>query len=202
MVSLGANGELEPGDLVADDLEGCAVLLAQLETPIAVLAALLPVAGELGMARILNAAPAMLEARALFAQVDILVVNETELAAFATPDLIPSTAEACVKAARRLILSGPPTVIVTRGRAGALVVTRVEVLGAPGVKAEVVDTTGAGDCFCGVLAASLAQGAPLPQAVGRANLAASLSVRRAGASDSMPSAAELDAALQASIQAG
>ena len=65
----------------------------------------------------------------------------------------------------------------------------------------VIDATGAGDCFCGVLAASLAQGAPLPQAVGRANLAAPLSVRRAGASDSSPSAAELDAALRPASQA-
>ena len=202
VVSSGANGALTIDDVAAEDLAGCAVLLAQLETPVEVLSALLPVAAEAGIVRILNAAPALPEARALFGQIDILVVNETELAAYAAPDLIPSTAEACIKAARRLILSGPPTVIVTRGKAGALVVTRVEVLGAPGVKAEVVDATGAGDCFCGVLAASLAQGAPLPQSVGRANLAASLSVRRAGASDSMPNAAELDAAMLANIQAG
>ena len=55
----------------------------------------------------------------------------------------------------------------------------------------VVDTTGAGDCFCGVLAASLAQGHDLAAAVPRAVTAASLAVTRIGAAPSMPHAAEL-----------
>ena len=200
VISPGANGTLSADDVAPDDLEGCKVLLAQLETPMAALAALLPAAAKAGVVRILNAAPALPGAEALFGQIDILVVNETELGAYASPERIPTTRAACIQAARRLIPGGPSAVIVTRGAAGALVVTLVEVLEAPGVKAEVVDTTGAGDCFCGVLAASLAQGAPLPQAVGQANLAASLSVRRHGASDSMPTAAELAAALEAGMQ--
>ncbi len=64
-----------------------------------------------------------------------------------------------------------------------------------GRSATVVDTTGAGDCFCGVLAAKLAEGAPLGQAMVWANAAASLSVERHGAMPAMPTRAEIEAVL-------
>jgi ribokinase len=60
-----------------------------------------------------------------------------------------------------------------------------------------VDTVGAGDCFCGVLAAALAAGLPVPAALRRASAAAALSTTRHGAQDSMPTAAEVDAFLAA-----
>ena len=81
--------------------------------------------------------------------------------------------------------AGP--VIVTQGPAGALLAEgsrRERFAGHPA--AEVVDTTGAGDTFCGVLATWLADGATLPEAIRAANAAASLSVAAAGARPGMP----------------
>jgi len=72
---------------------------------------------------------------------------------------------------------------------------RINVAGRP---AEVVDTTGAGDCFCGVLAASLAEGAGLETAIVRANAAAALQVSRNGAADAMPVFKDIEAALNVS----
>ncbi len=147
------------------------------------------------MVRILNAAPALHEAERLFGFLDILIVNESELAVFAGKAKPPTSASACLQAARQLLSAGATTIIVTRGAAGALVVTADAMIETRGVDADVVDTTGAGDCFCGVLAASLADGARLAQAMARANLAASLSVARAGASASMPTRLQIDAAM-------
>jgi len=67
----------------------------------------------------------------------------------------------------------------------------------PGRAVKAVDTTGAGDCFVGALAAQLADGAPLRAALAFANAAASISVQRMGAGPSMPTAAEVAAVLQA-----
>jgi len=69
-----------------------------------------------------------------------------------------------------------------------------EALTVPGRIVKAVDTTGAGDCFVGALAAQLAQGAPLRDALGYANMAASICVQRMGAAPSMPTAAEVAAA--------
>jgi ribokinase len=84
-------------------------------------------------------------------------------------------------AARRLISRPGQSVVVTLGAGGALAVDSGEETLVEGRQARVIDTTGAGDCFCGVLAASLSEGAALPEAVGRANAAASVSTERAGA---------------------
>ena len=64
-----------------------------------------------------------------------------------------------------------------------------------GRPAKVVDTVGAGDCFCGILAARLAQGASFKDAMTWANAGASLSVERAGAMPAMPTRAEVEAVM-------
>ena len=70
-----------------------------------------------------------------------------------------------------------------------------ETIAVPGRAVKAVDTTGAGDCFVGALAAQLAQGSTIRDALGYANAAASISVQRLGAAPSMPTAAEVEAAL-------
>ena len=83
-------------------------------------------------------------------------------------------------------------VIVTLGAEGAWLVTGEDAVHFPAPVVTVVDTTGAGDCFCGVLAAALAQGLDLEVAIARAVAAASRAVTRPGAAPSMPRALELD----------
>src|ERR1019366_6919423 len=111
--------------------------------------------------------------------------NETELARYAGLSFIPEAADDIASAALGLISRPDQTVIVTLGKAGAMAIGAGRRLVVEGRAARVVDTTGAGDCFCGVLAARLAAGDELEAAMSWANIAASLSTERAGATPSM-----------------
>ena len=123
--------------------------------------------------------------------VDILCLNETELAEMTDIGETPEDREGVVSAAGKLLAKGAGCVIVTLGKAGALAVTRDSDVLYPGVEADAVDPTGAGDCFMGALAARLSEGDSLSEAVSFANRAAALSVQRAGASSSIPRRREL-----------
>ena len=160
------------------------VALAQLETPPDTVAAFLHAARAAGATTLLNPTPARSGTLPLLAQADIVVVNETELAAYASG--------ATGAAAPRSLLRGAcRTVIVTLGGEGAWLVTAEGEARFPAPAVPVVDTTGAGDCFCGVLAAGLAAGLTLKAATARAVAAASLAVTRVGAAPSMPRSSDL-----------
>jgi len=197
VVALGANMTLAPKHVTAASLEGHAVYLAQLECPVATVEAAFSLPATRRGIRILNAAPAEIEGRRLFPLTDILIVNETELAKFAGLPTVPELADDIAANARTLITRDGQTVIVTLGKDGAMAVQADEHFSVPGRPAKVVDTTGAGDCFCGVLAARLSEGAPLREAMTWANAAAALSTQRSGAVPAMPSRAEIEAALSA-----
>ena len=197
VVAGGANLALTEAHWDISALAGCTVALAQLETPVAAIEALFAKAGLEGAIRILNAAPAIDEGRRLFASTDILIVNETELARYAGADTVPEVLDDIASAARRLISRPGQTIIVTLGKAGAIAVDSETLTLVEGWPAAVVDTTGAGDCFCGVLAARLSAGESLETAMIWANRAASLSTERLGAAPSMPTRIEIEAALGA-----
>ncbi|HXQ17429.1 MAG TPA: ribokinase [Caulobacteraceae bacterium] len=196
VVAGGANLAVSAAMLEAPLPADCRVLLAQLETPVAAIEALFAGAPA-GRLRLLNAAPAVLEGRRLFPLVDILIVNETELAAFATVPVVADDVDAVAAVARGLISRPDQTVVVTLGKAGAVAVGADRRIIVSGRTAKVVDTTGAGDCFCGVLAARLDEGADLAEALQWANAAAALSTERPGAAPSMPTRAEIVRSLQA-----
>ena len=160
------------------------VALAQLESPMDAVAAFLGAARAAGATTVLNPAPALPGTLPLLAQADIVVLNETELAAYAP-------AGHAVLAARSLLRGACRAVIVTLGGEGAWLVTAEGDARFPAPAVAVVDTTGAGDCFCGVFAAGLAAGLALEAAAVRAVAAASVAVTRVGAAPSMPRAAEL-----------
>ena len=190
----GANATLTPAEARAELMaawpdEGTArvarVAVAQLETPPATVAAFFEAARSRGARTLLNTAPALPGTQDLLALADVVVLNETELAHYAA-----AVTDDPAAAARRLISWPQQTVIVTLGAQGAVVVTADAVMRHAAPTVTVVDTTGAGDCFCGVLAASLAQGHDLAAAVPRAVAAASLAVTRVGAAPSMPYASE------------
>ncbi|TDD59531.1 ribokinase [Kribbella antibiotica] len=185
VVAPGANGELTLSPEAAHVIGGATIVLAQLEIPMATVQE----AAATSSYFILNAAPAAELPAALLADVDLLVVNESEAEAIAGPD-------------RNALLKLVPAAVVTLGGAGAVILTRGnDEITVPGVRVEVVDTTAAGDTFCGVLAATLAAGSAiepitpgdLTNAVRRANVAASLSVQTAGAIASVPHGDAIDA---------
>ncbi len=107
------------------------------------------------------------------------------------------TDEASLRAARDLLAKGPSSVVLKRGAAGALLVSRDETLMVPGFKVEAVDTTGAGDAFTAMLALSVTEGRPLREAVLRGNAAGALAVTRWGTMPAMPDRAEVESFLTA-----
>lgn len=172
-----------------------AVFMAQLEVPRDVLARGLSIARAAGVVTILNPAPALPVADALFADCDFLTPNETEAAALAGFE-VASVADAD-RAAAVLLARGARCVIITLGARGALVKTTTLSVHVPAVDAgQVVETTGAGDAFNGALAVALSEGTEVVAAARFACAAAGISVTRPGTSASMPTRAEVDAMLR------
>ena len=187
----GANGVLGAAD-VRDELgrlPAADVVLVQLEIPVeAVMAAAAAPAARV----VLNPAPARELPHELLRQVDVLVPNAPELGAL-TGGGVPSTVEEVAERAR--LFSGGCAVVVTMGESGALVVAGEETTHVPAPRVRAVDTTGAGDAFCGSLAAGLAGGLPLVGAARDAVRVASQSTLRRGALEALPSAGEISALL-------
>lgn len=192
VVHPGANAALGAAE-VSRHLPTAAVYLAQCEIPAAAVVAFFEGARKVGGVRILNLAPVPADAAALLALADVIVLNELELDATVEQTAPGDSMPTGIAARARRVLSSPTqTVIVTRGAAGAEIVTPTETFHVAARRVPVVDTTGAGDCFCGALAAAMASGQALRAAAQRATLAASIAVGRPGAAPSMPTQAELE----------
>ena len=126
--------------------------------------------------------------------VDILILNETELGLLAQAELHDTDEPArFIEAARRLPTASDKIICVTLGKRGVLALISGEPSLIEGRAVKAVDTTGAGDCFVGALAAQLANGKAIRDALQYANIAASICVQRMGAAPSMPTAAEVAA---------
>jgi ribokinase len=194
----GACFTLSPKDVQAagDAIRAAGVLLTQLELPLDTVECGLRLAREAGVQTILNPAPAQALSDALLGLADFLIPNESE-AALLTGLPVESVAQA-EAAARVLLDRGARCVIVTLGAQGALVC-------AAGAEAErvnafnvgpVLDTTGAGDGFCGGFAAALSEGRTVLEAARFGCATAGISVTRAGTAPSMPRRGEIDALLR------
>jgi ribokinase len=189
----GANGYVSPEDVAAIVLAKGDVAVSQFEIPLPTIEAFFERARAAGATTILNPAPATACGPDLLELVDVLVLNETELGFFANTELGDSDPPPrFVEAASRLQVGASTIVCVTLGKRGVLALAGGEAMMIPGRDVKAVDTTGAGDCFVGALAAQLASGAAIRDALAYANAAASISVQRMGAAPSMPTAAEVD----------
>lgn len=192
----GANGLVGADDVDVVPLLAGDVAVSQFEIPLPAIAAFFRRARAAGATTLLNPAPAQAMSRELLALVDILVLNETELGFLAGSGLSESDEAARIIAvARQLQAREDQTICVTLGKRGVLALAGREEIAVPGRVVKALDTTGAGDCFVGALAAQLADDVPLRAALAFANAAASISVQRMGAGPSMPTAAEVAAVL-------
>ncbi|MCC3767619.1 ribokinase [Streptomyces sp. UNOC14_S4] len=195
VVSPGANARLSPADVAAarETIAASAVVSLQWEIPEETVRATVRAARETGTRVVLNPSPTPRDGldRELLAAADPLVVNEHEARHLSgLPDAEPA---AWLHELRR---KGARSVVVTLGAEGALLLGAEGAEDAgparvPGLRAEVVDTTGAGDAFTGALASRLAAGAPLLEAARFAVRVGAAAVTRAGAQPSYPTLAEL-----------
>jgi ribokinase len=194
-VASGANLHLTTA-IVRDAPQRDEVWVAQFETPLATTEAVLAQAHAAGARTILNLAPFMRHPARLLKVVEVAVLNEIELSQATETKLdAASPQQEIVAACEKLRCRGARTVVATLGRRGAVVVSAEGAARIAGFKAKVIDTTGAGDCFVGALAARLAAGASDTEAARYANAAAACSVERLGAAPSMPTAKEVAARL-------
>lgn len=176
-VAPGANGALRESHL--PPLEGVTHLLMQLETPLETVTACARAAKAKGVKVVLNAAPAR-QLGDLLSLVDVLIVNEGELAAISRQGLQSIDV---------------PCLVVTLGARGCHARVDGRTLAQDGFAVTPVDTTAAGDTFCGALVAALARRLALSDALRVANAAGALACTRLGAQTSIPTRAEVEAFL-------
>lgn len=184
----GANGTVTPDDAerALADVQG-GILLVQQEIPQAATERALELAKARGMISILNTAPFLPTTRDMAPKASILIANETEF------ELLSGRPIAELDAAM-IEWSGRhgQIVIVTLGGDGAKAAVGGKLIAVPALKVTPVDTVGAGDTFCGYLAAGLDAGLELEAAMGRAAVAASLACLKPGAQPAIPAAAEVE----------
>ncbi len=181
-VAPGANHCLQLIDL--PPLDGFTHLLLQLEIPLDVVTAYARAARARGVTVVLNAAPAQHLPHEFLALIDVLIVNEGELAVVAN---FSGSIAQC------LALVDVPCVIVTLGKHGCCARADGVYLLQPAFDVTPIDTTGAGDTFCGVLVAALSEQESLQQALRMASAAAALACTRFGAQSSIPTLDEVAA---------
>lgn len=191
MVVPGANAALSAADAAELDIRAGDLVVAPFEVPDSFILEGFRKARKAGARTVLNPAPMRAHDPALIGLTDLLVLNETEFAQMTGAAGLPEGP--ALEAALADALPDVAILVLTRGPEGALVREGRAVFAVPGHRVAARDTTGAGDCFVGVLAASLALGLALAPALSRANRAAAISVTREGAGASMPGAAEIEA---------
>ena len=174
-VAPGANACLTAADLPS--LQGFSHLLMQLEIPLDAVLAYATAAKAAGLRVVLNAAPAQALPPGLLTAVDVLVVNEGELRTLSGVH---------GNVAEHLAQLPCPTVVVTLGARGCVAREDGAYFVQTGFAVQAVDTTGAGDTFCGALVAALSQAMPLTDALRRASAAAALACTQMGAQSSVP----------------
>lgn len=190
-VASGANHRLSPEDVrrAAPAFQSADVVLLQLEIPLPAVETAVALAREVGIPVILNPAPACPLPDSLLKQVTYLTPNESE--AEGLTGLAVRDEASAKRAAESLRARGVEYVIITLGPKGALVLGPGEEQLVPAYQVSAVDTTAAGDAFSGALAAGLAKGMSLAEAVEYATKAAAISVTRMGAQPSLPTDEEV-----------
>ena len=188
VIEPGANAKLTPEDIenAKDIFSQAAIVLMQLETPVATLTKVAAIAKQQGALVVLNPAPAPTAPlpKELLQNVDLLIPNETEASAMS--GVAVETEADIPTAMERLQTLGKQHIIVTLGSKGACTCIDGELLLVPSRKVEAVDTTAAGDTFCGALCTALLQNKKMPEAMLYGCKAAAVSVTRRGAQMSMP----------------
>lgn len=167
-VASGANARVSAADVL--NLPTCDVILCQLEVPVAAVSAAAERAAETGALMVINLAPAQDVPPELLRQSDLLIVNEVEAAFYGDA----------------LHQNGGMVALTLGGDGAALFKMGKEIARVPAFSVPVVDTTGAGDTFCGALAVALAEGRAPEDALKFASAAAALAVTKPGAQPSLP----------------
>ena len=185
VVASGANAKLSVEDVGSiADLTDAAFILMQLETPLETVSAVIKAAKINGTHVILNPAPAQYLSDTILDGLFLLIPNESE--ASILTDIIVKDLATASKAADAILQRGVSHVIITLGKQGAYFKSLYKEFFIPAPIVTAVDTTAAGDTFCGALIVAKTEGKDWEEAIKFAIAAASLSVTRMGAQASIP----------------
>ncbi|MBQ6822260.1 MAG: ribokinase [Bacteroidales bacterium] len=186
MTSPGANQDYTADDInvIADKISEAGILLIQLEIPVPIVLEAARLAHMAGALVVLNSAPYTPVPDELFGYIDLFIPNQVELSDFSGIQVRDE--ETAKEAITVMIAKGVAKCIVTLGDKGSLIYDGAEFLHVPARKVKAVDTTAAGDTFCGALCVALAEGLSLYDATLFATRAAAISVTRIGAQSSIP----------------
>lgn len=184
-VAPGANGDLTPADIrnLRGVIAEASYLILQLEVPVETVLEAARIAHEAGVYVILNPAPACPLPEELFKYLSLITPNQTETALMTGIEADEASLDKAVDALRA---KGVKDVIVTLGSRGSMVCTGEKRDFVPACKVKAVDTTAAGDTFCGALCVALSEGKSLKDAAAFATKASALAVQKMGAQDSIP----------------
>ena len=192
----GANGRLDRIDsaYAVQQMNPGDHLLLQMEIPADALRTALTNARKAGVTTLLNLAPFTADAAELAKLADIVITNETEFAQLCgKPELKSEERDAELE---RMHEETGQTIVITLGGDGAVAARHSQISRVAAMDVETIDTVGAGDTFCGYLAAALDNGMEIGSALQRATIAGSLACMHEGAQPAIPAAGDVDAALE------
>lgn len=194
-IAPGSNYALGPAEVErhAGLIRSAELVVMQMEIRVDTIRRVLELCDEAGVPVLFNYAPVRSTELEVSSKMTGLVVNETEAAQLT--GIAADGVDGAKRAATELLRRGPRFVVVTLGGEGCVVRSKDLDHHLPALKVTPVDTTAAGDTFCGSLAAALVEGRKLPEAVTFAGAAASLACTKFGAQISIPTRAEVDAFL-------
>ena len=196
VLASGANALVDANTIerASDVFKKADSVMFQLEIPIPAVEAGLTMARKSGCRTALTPAPASALPESIWQMIDYVVLNETELAFYASNSKL--SGDDSVKAAARLLNLGTKGIVVTCGAKGGIVVTKEKTFSYAPFKVEAVDSTGAGDSFCAAMITGLSEGMLIEQAVQFASAAGALACTRFGAHPSLPWRHEVEALLE------
>jgi ribokinase len=184
---------------LGDVLEPASVLLLQLEIPVRTCVVAANAARDAGATVVLNAAPVTLpiddDLNSLLDLTDVLIVNENEAASLGARSAVDT--EGWLSFAAAFSAKGSLSVVVTLGPEGAVAAENGSAFAIPAYRIHAIDSTGAGDAFCGAVAAALAEKRPLREAVDRGCAAGALATMAVGAQAALPRVADIERLLSA-----
>lgn len=186
VVASGANADITEADIEANRkaIEEASILLLQLEIPVEAVVKATKIGHEAGVYVILNPAPACDLPEEIYRYLSLIIPNQTEIALMT--GIEARDEEGAAKAVEALRDKGVKDVIVTMGSKGSMVYHEGKATFVPSQKVNAVDTTAAGDTYCGGLCVALSEGKDIIEAARFATAASALTVQKQGAQESIP----------------